>query len=114
MNANGVSERLVRLYTDPAEFARFDSSNFFLTPNVAFPVGLIADKVYVKPTSITSGKFTYVKSHPTITAGQDTVFDDVADNLLILHILKEYYAFIEAPDLKATIEAEIKEINGDQ
>ena len=90
-----LTDRQAQIFTAPEQFARYDSSNFVLTPTGRRPLALIADKVYVKPTGITAGKFTYIKSHPTLSASQDTVFDDTGDNLLVLLILKAYYTYLE-------------------
>lgn len=95
------TDRRAQIFTAPDEFAKYDSSNFLLTPTGRWPIALVADKVYVKPTSITAGKFTYIKSHPTIGASQATVFDDTGDNLLVLLILKEYYTYLEEDGVAA-------------
>ena len=96
-----LTDRNAAIYTAPNDFARYDSSNFVLTPTGRRPIALIADKVYVKPTTITAGKFTYIKSHPTIGVDQATLFDDTGDNLLILLILKAYYTYLEEDGVAA-------------
>jgi hypothetical protein len=45
-----VSERSVRLLDDQKQFDTYDSVNFIVTPTKKRPVGLITDKIYIKPT----------------------------------------------------------------
>lgn len=104
-----LTDRFCRITTDPSEFARFDSASFLTTPTGKKPLALISDKVYVKPTTITAGKLTYVKTHPALSSN-NTAFDDLGDNLLILHILKEYYAFRELDEFVAKVKTEIGEL----
>lgn len=103
-----VTKRKAKIYVDPNKFHRYDSSSFVLTSNGKRPMVLITDKIYVKPTSITSGKIDYIKSHPTIDGSNGTKFDDKGDTALILFILKEYYEFIEAFEAKAMVEKELE------
>ena len=56
----GSSDRKSRLTYDAAWFRRLDSANFVLTPTTDRPVSLIADKVYIKPCTLSSGKIDYV------------------------------------------------------
>jgi len=102
-----LTDRRARLTYDNDEFNRFDSSNFLTTPTGKRPMVLVANKLYVKPTTITAGKITYIDSHPLITGDQDTVFDDVGDNLLILLIIRRYYQFIEEEGLVNSVNKEI-------
>lgn len=103
------TDRRARITTDPAEFDRLDSSNFLTTPDGRRPVILVADTVKVKPTSITDGKITYVKTHPALSAN-NTAYDDLGDNLLILHVLREYYRFRELEQFVQIIDAEINRV----
>ena len=103
-----VTSRKAQIYTDPNDFDRFDSSSFVLTPSGKRPVVLITDKIYVKPTTITSGTIDYIKSHPTIDGSSGSLFDDKGDTALILFILEAYYDFIEAMEAKAMIQKEIE------
>ena len=98
VTANDVTKRHTSLVS-PAEFARFDSSNFVLTPSNKFPVGMIADKVYIKPTDITAGYFDYINTHQAIEDG--TQFDAVGDNVLVALVMARYYEYLELPDLQA-------------
>jgi len=98
VTANSVTKRYTPLLT-PDEYARLDSSNFVLTPSTKFPIGMIADKVYVKPTTITAGYIDYITTHQAIASG--TEFDEVGDNVLISLILARYYEYRELPDLQA-------------
>jgi len=100
VTANSVTKRRTTLLT-PVEFARQDSSNFVLTPTVVFPVGMIADKVYVKPTTITQGYLDYVKTHQTISDSLGTQIDKKGDNILVRLVMARYYEFRELPDLQA-------------
>lgn len=102
------TKRKAKIYTDPNDFRRYDGSSFVLTANGKRPMVLITDKIYVKPTGITSGKIDYIKSHPTIDGSNGTKFDDKGDNALVLFILKEYYDFIEAFEAKAMVEKELE------
>lgn len=95
-----VSKKDCRLTFDHTEFARWDSSNFLLTPSQERPVALVADKVYIKPTTLTTGYFDYIEKHPTISGTQGTVFDDIGDSVLIDLILADYYGFIEEDGLQ--------------
>lgn len=104
-----LTDRRARITTDPGDFDRLDSSNFLTTPDGRRPVVLIADTVKVKPTSITAGKITYVKTHPALSSN-NTVFDDLGDNLLILHVIKEYYRFRELENFVQAIEADINKL----
>lgn len=103
-----VTSRKAMIYTDPNDFHRFDSSSFVLTPSGKRPIVLITDKIYVKPTTITSGTIDYIKSHPTIDGSSGSLFDDKGDTALILFILEAYYDFIEAMDAKAMVQKEIE------
>ncbi len=89
----GSTRRKCRLYFDPVEFSRFDSSNFVLTPNDNYPVALAADKIYVIPTSITTAYIDYIKSHPDLSGSQGTLFDGLGDEVLTLLVTAEYYKF---------------------
>lgn len=108
VTANSVTYKRCRIFENHDEFNRYDSSNFILTPTTELPIVLMADKVYVRPSSITAGKIDYIKSHPTISASQDTVFDDTADNLLLSRIAYRYYMFIEEFDLAANVLKEVQ------
>jgi len=90
----GSSDRRCRLFWDPDPFNRFDSSNFVVTPSSDRPLALIADKIYIKPTSFTSGKLDYAKKHPDIASDQDTLFDELGDNVLVELIVSEYFASV--------------------
>jgi len=107
-----VPERSVRLLDDQKQFDTYDSVNFIVTPTEKRPVGLITDKIYVKPSSITSGKLTYIKAHPAIDSSNPTLFNDIGDRLLTLFVLREYYMFIEDDGLAALaiVENEIKDL----
>lgn len=105
-----VTSRKAIIYTDPNDFHRFDSSSFVLTPSGKRPAVLITDKIYVKPTSITSGTMDYIKSHPTIDGSNGTKFSDKADLLLVLLIIKEYYTFIEAIEFADRVQLEIEKL----
>ena len=100
VTANSVTYRHAPLKT-PSEFAMFDSSNFVLTPNSSFPVGMIADKVYIKPTNLTAGFLDYIKTHQDIASG--TQFDAVGDNVLIALVMSRYYEYREFPELQAQV-----------
>ena len=90
-----LSDRHAQITEDPGLFNRMDGSNFVSTVTGRNPLAFVSDKLYIKPTSITAGKLTFIKSHPEITSSVGTSFDDVGDNLLVLFILKAYYSFIE-------------------
>ena len=98
VTANSVTKRHASLVL-PAEFARFDSSNFVLTPSDKFPVATIADKVYIKPTDITAGYLDYITTHQAISSG--TQFDAVGDNVLVALVMARYYEYRELPELQA-------------
>jgi len=100
VTANSVTYRRVVLLT-PAEFARQDSSNFVLTPTTIFPAGMIADKVYIKPTSITAGFLDYIQTHQTISDSLGTQLDEHGDNVLVRLVMARFYEFREFPDLQA-------------
>ncbi len=100
VTANSVTKRNVTIKT-PNEFARQDSSNFVLTPTTVFPCGMIADKVHIKPTSITQGYLDYIEKHDTIDDSNGTQIDELGDNVLIQKILARYYDFRELPDLES-------------
>lgn len=104
-----LTDRRCRITTDPDEFHRLDSSNFLTTPDGRRPVALVADTVKIKPTSITAGKFTYVKTHPALSTN-NTAYDDLGDNLLILHVIREYYRFRELENFVKVIDAEINRL----
>lgn len=94
------SKRNVRI-VDSAEFARYDNSNFVLTANEGLPIGMIADKVYIKPATITTGYLDYIKKHQTIDSSHGTQFDNIGDNVLTALVISRYYAFRELPDMQA-------------
>jgi len=98
VTANAVTKRRATPLT-PSEFAGFDSSNFVLTPSTKFPVWMIADQIYVKPTTITAGYLDYIVEHQAISSG--TQFDAVGDNVLVQLVMARYYDFRELPDLQA-------------
>lgn len=108
-NTQTLTDRRARITTDPDEFYRLDSSSFLTTPDGRRPVALISDAIYIKPTSITDGKLTYVKSHPTLSSN-NTAYDDIGDNLLIMHIVREYYRFRELEQFVQVIDAEINRL----
>ena len=102
-----VSNKFTRIIA-AAEFWRFDASNAILSASEYQPIAMVADKVYVKPTTVTSARIDYIKAHPTIGASQATLFDDYGDNLLILLIMSEYYTFSNMPELAARYLAEYR------
>ena len=106
-----VTDRKCKILTVD-RFAPLDSSNFVVTPTLKRPVAMLAEKIYVKPTSVTSGKLDWIKSHPTIDGSNGTKFDDEGDNALILHILKRYYMFIEEEGRAALKQQEIDRMGG--
>lgn len=89
----GSSRRKCRLYFDPVEFARYDSSNFVLTPDSDYPLALAADKIYVLPTSTTAAYLDYIKKHPDLSGSVGTSFDGLGDEVLTLLVVAEYYKF---------------------
>jgi hypothetical protein len=95
-----VTKKRCRLFFKHQDFARMDSSNFILTPNQERPVALVADKIYIKPTTLTAGFLDYIEKHPTISGSQGTVFDVMGDNILVNLILASYYGFIEEEGLQ--------------
>lgn len=95
-----VTKRYVRLLS-LSEFARYDSSNFVLTPDQTNPVGAIGTAVYIKPTTLTTGYLTYITKHQTITSVAGTEFDALCDNILIHRIMARYFKYLEMPDLEA-------------
>lgn len=95
----GSSSRLCHIFDDPNDYNRWDSSNFIFTPTANKPIAKIQDNtVFVRPTTITSGLLDYVKQHPTLSAGQDTVFSSIGDNVLIDLIVKEAMKILELVD----------------
>jgi len=99
VTANSVTKRNVVLLS-PGEFARQDSSNFVLTPTTIFPAGMIADQVYIKPTSITAGYLDFITTHQTISDSLGTEFDELGDNVLVRLVMARFYEFREFPDLQ--------------
>lgn len=109
-----VTAKRVRILDNPDDFNRLDSSNFIITPTAKRPVGLIAgNSLKLKPTSgLSAALLTYIRTHPTIGASQDTLFDEMGDNLLILLIVKRYYLFLEEEALAAMVQGEINQLAG--
>lgn len=96
-----VTKRNCELLFDPQEFARRDSSNFVLTPDQDHPVALVAnDRVYIKPTTLTTGYLDYAKTHPTLGDSQGTEFSSAGDSVLINLMLASYYTFLEEDELQ--------------
>ncbi len=89
----GSTRRKCRLYFDPVEFSRYDSSNFVLTPVSDYPLALAADKIYVLPTSITAAYLDYIKKHPDLSGSVGTSLDGLGDEKLTLLVVAEYYKF---------------------
>lgn len=100
VTANSVTKRHVPILL-PKEFARQDSSNFVLTPTTVFPAGMIADKVYIKPTTIAQGYLDYITTHQTINDSNGTELDELGDNVLVRLVLARFYEYRELPDLQA-------------
>ena len=100
VDANDVDKRRVALLS-PVEFARQDSSNFVLTPTTIFPAGMIADKVYIKPTTITQGYLDYITTHQIINDSAGTELDELGDNVLFRLVMARFYEYRELPDLQA-------------
>ena len=104
-----ITKKRVRLVSS-REFARYDDSNFALTPSLSFPIGMIADKIYIKPTTPIAGYFDYIKTHQAIASG--TQFDEIGDNVLVRKILARYFEFNELHDLQIQSLNIAKEIAG--
>lgn len=96
----GSNDKRAFIYTDPEDYARWDSGNFVFTPTSSKPIALVANTyVYIKPsTGITAGKLDYVKKHPTLAALQDTVFNSIGDNLLIDLVTQEAKNYLQVMD----------------
>jgi len=104
--------RQAKIYYDADGFRKWDSSNFLRTPNAKFIVALIENgKLYVKPlatsTTYKTALMDYIKTHPTLSGSQATVFDSNADAMLEAIIAMRVYDFLEEPELsnKAVVEA---------
>ncbi len=106
----GSSRRKCRLYFDPVEFSRYDSSNFVLTPDSDYPLALAADKIYVLPTSTTAVYLDYIKEHPDLSGSVGTSFDGFGDEALTLLVVAEYYKF--GPQRQDLADLAIKEAFG--
>ena len=107
--------RRAKLYYHADDFERWDSSNFVLTPSSKMIVALISnDTIRVRPLATATPTFAtayidYIKTHPTMSAGQGTEFSAGADTILVALILSKIYDFLEEPELSkmALLEAGI-------
>lgn len=76
---------------DITEFNGYDSGNFLTTPKTSRPIVTLANgRIYIKPTSYTSGYLDYIKKHPDLSGSQDTVWANIADNLIVEKVLEKY------------------------
>jgi hypothetical protein len=99
VSVDGNYKNLHKLFDDPVDFARWDSSNFILTPTNRKPVGLIAsNKIYIKPTSIVVAYLDYLKIHPTL-ASNNTLYGEIGDTILVGLIVARCFDFLELHDL---------------
>lgn len=99
-----------KVYLDPDKFAKWDSSNFILTPTSRKPIALIAGgNVRVKPISSSTAYVDYAKTHPTLGAAQDTEFSAYADGLLVILVYSDCLAFLEEFELLGKAHAELKQ-----
>ena len=104
---SGNRKSLFRLYDDPAKFAKWDSSNFVVTPTTRKPVALIANgQIRVKPTTITTAYLDYVIQHPTL-ASNNTKYGKMGDAMLVGVIAGRCFDFLEEPDLANNARKEV-------
>jgi len=94
VTGTSASNRKTRILETSEDFRRFDSSNFLLTPTENRPIAFIGSHVFVLPTTLTTGRFDYIKAHPTIDGSNGTVFDELGDEMLILFIVSEYFSSV--------------------
>lgn len=108
VKTTNLAKRKARLLDVP-DIELFDESNFITTPTETFPIAYVANgKLYVKPSSITQAYLNYIKKHPTIDNSNGTVWDELADQVLLELIMAEYYSFLEEFDLAAKAEAKAR------
>jgi len=100
-------KRLYRLYSDPAKFAQWDSTNFVLTPTTRKPVGLIANgQIRIKPITIATAYLDYVIQHPDI-ASNNTKYGKLGDTILVGAVAGRCFDFLEEPDLANNVRKEV-------
>jgi len=101
---SGTTVRKAKLFYDAAEFIKFDSSNFILTPGDKLAVAHAKlDSIYMRPindgSKYQSAYIEYIKPHPALSGSQDTEFDAACDDMLVLLILSRCFDFLEEPEL---------------
>jgi hypothetical protein len=107
VDISGTRKSVFRLYYDPAKFAKWDSSNFILTPTNRKPVALIAgNNVRIKPTSISTAYVDWAKEHPDL-ASNSTLYQINGDRMLVGLVAARCYDFLEEPDLANNARKEV-------
>jgi len=96
----GSSKINTNMYLDPADFNRWDSSNFILTPTTRAPVSLVANgNIYVKPTSYSIAYFDYFRQQPGL-ASNSTYFSSAGDTMLVNIVASMAFGYLEEYDLE--------------
>lgn len=104
----GTTQKSVfRLYQDPAKFAKWDSSNFVLTPTTRKPVALVANgNLRIKPTSINTAYLDFAIQHPDL-ASNNTKYQINGDAMLIGLIAARCFDFLEETELARNARKEV-------
>lgn len=105
-----VTERTCLVFHDPATYRSLDSGNFVGKPSLKRPVCLLADQIYFKPTSISTGSIDYIRRHPALSNNVDTLYTDRGDSLLVGYALRFYYLAHEEQEMVNRMNEEIKEL----